>query len=64
MTQDSTHEIRSDAIGQRKEALRYDVESGYVVIKLDSGDELWVAAGCREGYHVFVARDADPLGHS
>lgn len=45
---------RSPAIGQRIEAVRYDAESGYVVVLLDSRDELWVAACYEEGYHLFT----------
>ena len=36
------------------EALRYDAEAGYVVLKLANGEELWVSANW-EGYHAFLA---------
>ena len=45
--------IYSAAIGQRITALSYDAEAGYLVIKLDSGEELWISADW-EGYHVLL----------
>ncbi len=35
-------------------ALHYDTDAGYVVIELDSGDELWTAACWEEGSHVLL----------
>ena len=49
------HEIDSRAIGQRIEALRYDTDAGYVVIELESGEDLWVSSDA-EGHSVFVER--------
>ena len=65
MTDNSTHEIRSPAIGQRIVGLRYDGEAGYVVIELEDGDELWVSADA-EGYHVspIVCTDKRGIAYS
>jgi len=40
--------------------MHYDAESGYIVIELDSGEELWVSAD-RVGCHVFATRK-EPRG--
>ncbi len=32
--------------------MRYDADAGYLVVVLDSGSELWLAACYEEGYHV------------
>jgi len=47
----SSKPIHSPAIGSKIESLHYDAESGYLVIELDSGEELWISADY-EGYHV------------
>jgi len=49
MNNERIHELRSQAIGQRIISLGYDTESGYVVIELESGDDLWIAACYEEG---------------
>ena len=50
--------IHSPAIGSKIESLHYDAESGYVVIELDSGEELWISADwC--GYHVLLDTPGD-----
>ena len=55
MTDNTTHEIRSPAVGQRIVGLRYDADSGFLAVLLDSGSELWVSASYEDGYHVYVA---------
>ena len=51
MTEPKSRPIHSPALGSKIESLHYDAESGYVVIGLDSGEELWISADY-EGYHV------------
>ena len=51
MTPPNTRPIRSPAVGAKIESLCYDAESGYVVIELENGEELWVSADS-SGYHV------------
>ncbi len=55
-----TKPISSAAVGCRIESLRYDAEAGYVVIELDSGEELWVQAD-GEGYHIFFNESSDSM---
>ena len=52
MKRETNLQIRSAAIGQRITALRYDAEAGYVVVELESGEELWVASDYSDGYHL------------
>ena len=50
--------INSTAIGCRIEAVSYDADTGYLVMKLDSGEELWISADwC--GYHVLLDTPGD-----
>ena len=58
MTDKRTGLLGRTAIGARIEALRYDADSGYMVLTLDSGSELWVKASYEEGCHLFVERTA------
>ncbi len=46
--------ISSPAIGSKIESLHYDADSGYLVIELDSGEELWISADW-EGYRLFCS---------
>ena len=48
--------------GERIVGLRYDAESGYVVLELE-GAELWLSAD-RDGYHLFVDEGAAQGGIS
>ena len=59
MKHDHLKSIHSPAIGQRITALHYD--SGYVVVELESGEEMWVSADW-EGYQVFAAGDPSRRG--
>ena len=54
MKHDNTKPIHSPAIGSKIESLHYEADSGYLVIELDSGQELWVSADW-DGYHVLTA---------
>jgi len=51
-------DIHSSAIGAKIKSLSYDAESGYVVIELDSGEELWISADWA-AYHVFSEKRSD-----
>ena len=53
MSPANTKPIHSPAIGATIDGLRYEADAGYVVIELDSGEELWVSAD-RVGCHVFA----------
>jgi hypothetical protein len=54
MRHERTGPLAKAAVGARIESVRYHADSGYIVLTLDSGSELWVKAGYEEGYHVFV----------
>ncbi len=41
------------------ESLHYDIESGYLVIKLDSGQELWISSDYG-GFHVLSVKPVSP----
>ena len=58
-----TKPISSTAIGHRIESLRYDAETGYLVIELDNSQQLWLSAD-REGYHVFVLAPPITVRHT
>ncbi len=47
--------IYSAAVGSRIEALSYDAETGYLVIELESNEQLWLSADS-EGFHIFCAK--------
>ncbi len=57
MADEPIRRIISPAIGATIAGLRYEPNAGFVVIELDSGEELWVSADyC--GYHL-VMRDSN-----
>ena len=58
MTDKRTGVLGRTAIGARIDAVRYDSDSGYIVLTLNSGSELWVKASYEEGYHLIVERTA------
>ncbi len=53
-----TGPLAKAAIGAKIESVRYHDDSGYMVLTLDSGSELWVKASYDEGYHLIVERTA------
>ena len=54
MNRERIRRINSPAVGATIAGLRYEPDAGYVVIELDSGEELWVSAD-GGGFHIFTS---------
>ena len=55
--------ICSAAVGHRIESLSYYAEAGYLVIELESNQQLWLSADC-SGYHVFMLAPSRTVRHT
>lgn len=55
--------IHTPAIGQCITALSYDAETGYLVIELESNQQLWLSTDCG-GFHVFMLAPPITVRHT